>query len=160
MYKNLGVLILLCCMGCGGGPNAGQKTASAQPAQPDPAVEASKYAKDPGLLRQKAEEFWQKHQYKEAVAFLEPIVKMAPESAEGQYSLAFSDQLSGDNQQAVDHYTKALQLGYAEFWVKYNRSAAYLALGDKAKAREDLVRAQQLDPTSAGVKAYLKQLEK
>ncbi len=83
---------------------------------------------------------------------------MAPDSAEAQYCLAFSDALSGDNQQAVEHYTKALQLGYAEFWVKYNRGAAYLGLGDKAKAREDLLRAQQLDPKSEGVKTYLKQL--
>jgi tetratricopeptide (TPR) repeat protein len=142
MYRQLGILILLFCVGCGGGQG----------------VEASKYAKDPGLLRQKAEEFWQKHQYKEAVAFLEPIVTMAPDSSEGQYSLAFSDALSGNNQQAVDHYTKALQLGYSEFWVKYNRGAAYLALGEKAKAREDLLRAQQLDPKNEDVRVYLKQL--
>jgi tetratricopeptide (TPR) repeat protein len=157
MCRYLGVLILLFCVGCGGGPGAGQKSASEQP---DPNLEASKYAKDPVLLRQKAEEFWQKGQYKEAAAFLEPIVKMAPDLAEGQYSLAFSEALSGNDQQAVEHYTKALQLGYSEFWVKYNRGAAYLALGDKEKAREDLLRAQQLDPKSEGVNTYLKQLEK
>ncbi len=74
--------------------------------------------------------------------------------------MGFSDALAGDNRQAVGHYTKALQLGYAEFWVKYNRGAAYLAPGDTAKARDDLLRAQRLDPVSAGVKIYLKQLEK
>ncbi len=82
MDRNLGISVLLFSVGCGGGPGAGQKSATEQPSQPDPAVEAGKYAKDPGLLRKKAEEFWQKHQYKEAVAFLEPIVKAAPDSAE------------------------------------------------------------------------------
>lgn len=122
----------------------------------DVAVNTSKYARDPSLLRRRAEEFWQKHQYADAVRFLEPIVDGNPESAEGQYSLAFSDSLSGNNQEAVKHYTRALDLGYSEFWVKYNRGAAYLALGKKAEARADILRAKELDPTNAGVKVYLK----
>src|SRR5580698_2827956 len=134
MRRYIVVLVLLSCLGCGSGGGSSQNSSS----QPDPNSETSKFAKDPGLLRKKAEELWQNHQYKEAVQFLEPIVRLAPDSAEGHYSLAFSYALSGDSGQAVGHYTKALELGYSEFWVRYNRGAAYLALGDKTKAREDL----------------------
>ncbi len=78
---------------------------------------------------------------------------------ERSYLLAFTlHSLGRDPAKALGLYTRALERGFDPFWVLYNRGALFLALGDKASARRDLGRAQQLNPAHEGPRTYLNQL--
>ena len=111
-----------------------------------------------GAVRLKAEQFWATGRFADAVRFLTTVAEEEPGMAEAAYSLAFSYQGAGEQAKAIAMYTRALELGYAEFWVRYNRGAAYLDLGDKEKARRDLLRARELDSSHAGVRQLLTRL--
>ena len=110
------------------------------------------------LVRKRAEKFWQAGDFSEAVGFLEPIVLRNPASAVGNYCLAFSYQMSRlSYEKALAHYNKALELGYSEFWVRYNRGGVYLELRDREKAKVNWLRARELNPDHAGLDSYIKQ---
>ena len=61
-----------------------------------------------------------------------------------------------DLQTALDHYDKALQNGFDEFWVKYNRASVLVLIGKKEQALADLKDALRLKPNDAGCLTYLK----
>ncbi|MFN7934181.1 MAG: tetratricopeptide repeat protein [Bryobacteraceae bacterium] len=107
-------------------------------------------------LRNRMDQLWGKSKADEAARILQPVVEAHPELAEAHYSYAFSLGISGlDKEKAIQHYTKALDLGYAEFWVRYNRGATFLALNRYAEARADLERALALDPKHQDVRTML-----
>lgn len=110
------------------------------------------------LARKRAESLWNKQQFSEAAALLKLAADRVPAVAEVQYSLGFSLQQMGNHAEAVSHFTRAMDLGYYEFWVRYHRGSSYAALGDKTKAAEDLKRAVQLDPSHPGPKIVLEAL--
>jgi tetratricopeptide (TPR) repeat protein len=113
------------------------------------------------LLRARVDKFWEKGEAGKAIRFLEPIVAQPSASAEAHYCLAYSYHLAGiDRKEALAHYTRALELGFSEFWVRYHRGNLYQELGNRVKAREDLLKASSLDPNHPGVKSHLSQLEK
>lgn len=72
------------------------------------------------------------------------------------YALAVQKE---DADEAIQHYGIALQKGFSEFWVRYNRAAAFLSKGELRKAKEDIERARQLNPEHSGVKQYLDLLQ-
>lgn len=109
------------------------------------------------LVRKRAEMFWQKTQYGAAISMLTTAAERSPNVGEIHYSLGYSLQQDGRNAEAVASFTRALELGYYEFWTRYARGASLLALGEKAKAAEDLRRATQLDPAHQGAKNLLAQ---
>jgi hypothetical protein len=109
-----------------------------------------------GLRRYVEVNYWSRGEYTRAVSFVRPIVERHINWPQANYMLAFSGQGAGANLAAViRHYSLALDKGFAEFWVRYNRGVAYAALGEKARAREDLERARELDPGHSGVRAAL-----
>jgi tetratricopeptide (TPR) repeat protein len=59
-----------------------------------------------------------------------------------------------DPERALDNYNLALENGYDEFAVLYNRGALNVKLGDIEAARTDLDRAASLKPDHDGVKQY------
>ncbi|MBL8176717.1 MAG: tetratricopeptide repeat protein [Bryobacterales bacterium] len=102
------------------------------------------------LLRKRMEQLWEQGRAPEAAQILAPVVEAHPQLGEAHYSYAFSLTIAAlDREKAILHFTKALEAGYPEFWVRYNRGSAYFALGKSAEARADLERACALDPKHA-----------
>jgi len=71
------------------------------------------------------------------------------------YSLAFSLHLLGRHAEALPQYDRALQQGFAEFWVRYNRGCLRRLLGHWSEAAVDLQRAVELNPAHAGAAQVL-----
>jgi hypothetical protein len=78
--------------------------------------------------------------------------------AEEAYLNAYCYHRLGFLSQAEACYSQALTRGYDEFWVKYNRGALYLEMGDRVRSYEDLSRARELNPQHPGVNWYLQKL--
>jgi tetratricopeptide (TPR) repeat protein len=112
------------------------------------------------VARKRAELLWGEKKYGEAAALLQAAVEKAPAVAELEYSLGFTLQQMGKHGEAIGHFSRALELGYAEFWTRYARGSAYAAAGDKVRAVQDLKRASELDPAHPGPKTILETLRK
>jgi hypothetical protein len=113
---------------------------------------------DNSLIRREAERLWSSRRYADAVVYLKRAVREHPSTSEAHYSLAFSLHLAGNLTAAIAEYNKALELGYVEFWVRYNRGNCYAALKKPALARQDLERATRLNPSHADARAALANL--
>ncbi len=111
------------------------------------------------LLRPRLEQLWKQGRFADVNLLLQPLLAAHPGNAELRYSYAFTLHTGRiDSKKAVEQYDEALRLGYSEFWVRYNRGAARIELGQLDKARADLARAQSLDPKHPGVAVVLKRL--
>jgi len=71
------------------------------------------------------------------------------------YKMAFACHMLKQNSQALEYYQQALEGGFTEFWVRYNRGNLLLDLGRLEEARADLMRAHELDPTHDGARQQL-----
>lgn len=60
---------------------------------------------------------------------------------------AYNAHVAGRYQDAVEQYTRIIQLAPHNAWAFQNRSYAYQALGDEEKADDDMEIARKLDPT-------------
>jgi len=110
------------------------------------------------VLRKRIETLWSRAEWERAEYLGRKMLELRPDLAEAHYSYAFTLQVWGKSlETAVHHYDEALRLGYAEFWVRYNRGTAYLGLKQYQQAFEDLSVAQKLDPKHEGVKPLLQQ---
>jgi tetratricopeptide (TPR) repeat protein len=112
------------------------------------------------LARRRAEALWSRRRFADAAHFLERMAAVAPEAAEVHYSWAVSLQSGGQPRPAVTEYNKAFSLGYPEFWIRYTRGTAFVALGEKKLARADLERAVALDPAHTDARAQLAALRR
>jgi tetratricopeptide (TPR) repeat protein len=108
-----------------------------------------------GIFRARMETLWSRGDWKRAEYIGAKMLELRPGIAEVHYSFAFTQQALGNPELAIRHYSEALRLGYAEFWVRYNRGAAYLSSKDYERAYEDLTRARKLDPAHAGIPPLL-----
>lgn len=78
---------------------------------------------------------------------------------EWNYLIAFClHLLEKDLERALELYTKALEQGFDEFWVRYNRGLLQAKLGYIDPARDDLIRAVGLKPEHEGARQVLQQL--
>jgi tetratricopeptide (TPR) repeat protein len=76
---------------------------------------------------------------------------------EWDYLVAYSLQaLNRDREAALWHYTKALELGFDEFWVRLHRGQLLLKLRRRHEARRDLERAFELRPAYEGLADLLR----
>jgi len=89
--------------------------------------------------------------FDEASILLDIALDQMSSYAETQYLWAYTLHRNGAYEQALHHYNIAYENGFSEFWVLYNRGAAYMALGDYHNAKLDFEKAYNLDNTHQGV---------
>jgi tetratricopeptide (TPR) repeat protein len=84
---------------------------------------------------------------------LRTLLEIKPNDPEWNYLFAFCLHIQNKNyDEVLKHYNIALEQGFSEFWVRYNRGNLYLNMGNIKKARADIERAFQLDPVHPGVR--------
>lgn len=99
------------------------------------------------LLRRRADQLWSKGKFLEIIPAIERVLAQHPENAEIHYSYAYSLHASGrDPLLALQHYDRALQLGYDRFWVLYNRAILNDHLKRPEAARADAIEAERIHP--------------
>jgi hypothetical protein len=91
--------------------------------------------------------FIENEQYQDAILILEQLLNQEPSNPLWNYLYAQSlHLLRKDLTKALHHYNYALENGYNEFLVKYNRGLLLIEMGNKDAAVADLERAQKLKP--------------
>jgi polysaccharide pyruvyl transferase CsaB len=81
------------------------------------------------------------------------LLRREPENPEWNYLYAFCLQmLRRAPEEALKCYGRALELGFPEFWVRYNRGTLRASVGDVEGARDDLAAAIQLDGEHDGAR--------
>ncbi|MCC6364388.1 MAG: tetratricopeptide repeat protein [Bryobacterales bacterium] len=119
----------------------------------------NKHPGEIGYLRRRLDTLWEKGMFEQARHLIEPVLKAHPESAEANYSYAFTLHAGNlDVGKSIGYYDAAERAGYAAFWVHYNRAAALLKLGQYAKARQDAERAVALDPSRTDARRLLESI--
>jgi peptidoglycan/xylan/chitin deacetylase (PgdA/CDA1 family) len=98
-------------------------------------------------------------QYQDAAVQLSDLVTVLPKDPELNYLFALCLHIQNkDLKLAMKHYDLALQYGFDEFWVKYNRGSLYEKLGNTEQAEADLMRAVELKPKHQGAQQILQHL--
>lgn len=98
-------------------------------------------------------------QFGEGLQILEHLLRTSPEHAEWNYLKAFClHYLRKDMALALQHYTVALENGFDEFWVCFNRGSLLQVTGSFDAARVDLERAVALRPAHEGARQVLQQI--
>lgn len=77
-------------------------------------------------------------------ADLKKVIALSPHNTYAHYNLAYLQAMMGDNQDAIDSYTKAIKLKPDLGEAYFNRALIYLQLGDKEKGNADLSKAGEL----------------
>lgn len=92
-------------------------------------------------------EFVNNRNFDAILPFLGRFLKEIPPNPELNYLYAFC--LHSTNKEldkAMNYYNQALDQGFDEFWVRYNRGCLHVALGNKELARIELEKAFTLKP--------------
>lgn len=100
-----------------------------------------------------ARKFIQQNNLKYAKDALCEMISEGDAPAEAHYLYAFAVHCGTkpDVLQAYIHYTIALEKGFDEFWVRYNRGALLMRSGYRSDARRDVIRAYELNSQHEGV---------
>jgi tetratricopeptide (TPR) repeat protein len=100
--------------------------------------------------------FIENKRYQDAILILEQLLNQEPSNPLWNYLYGLSlHQLRNDLTKALHHYNSALENGYEEFWIRYNRGLLLIEMGDKAAAIADLERAQRLKPEDKATRETL-----
>ena len=107
------------------------------------------------------EAIYERQQFGVAEDLLRVLLGMQADSPEWHYLLAFCLQMQDKStDEAFSHYRSALTGGFNEFWVRYNRGALHLKMGNTEEARADLKRACELNPEHVGARDLLHELSR
>ena len=74
---------------------------------------------------------------------------------EWDYLSAFAAHMTGRHAESIPLYGRALEGGFDEFWVRYNRGQAHLSAGDAERGIQDLEAALAIDPAHADARKLL-----
>jgi tetratricopeptide (TPR) repeat protein len=97
---------------------------------------------------------WQK-----AIVYLPKLLERYLADAHFEYLLALCLHMQREDiGKALDYYNLALEHGFNEFWVRYNRGSLYMELGNFEQARLDLERAVELNPEHSDARRRLEEL--
>lgn len=101
----------------------------------------------------------QRGDYGEALRMLRVLESAGSLDAEAQYLMALSLHMHhAAIFGSLDYYERALQDGFDEFWIRYNRGTFYSNAGALDLALRDLERASSLDPCHEGAKEELRRV--
>ena len=102
------------------------------------------------------------NQFENAMTLIRSVekeLKEPPIEPKWNYLTAFCQHnLQINLHDAINRYNVALEHGYYEFWVRYNRGSLHAQLGNIEQARADLLRAVELNPAHEGAKHVLQQM--
>jgi ABC-type polysaccharide/polyol phosphate transport system ATPase subunit len=97
--------------------------------------------------------------YATAIVSIREILNNKPNDGYIHYLFALClHNLKIDHFKALYHYNLALENGFNEFWILYNRGLLYSELGDAKAAISDLKHAVSLNPSHQGAKVILKDI--
>ncbi len=82
----------------------------------------------------------------DARTIFDGLVSLNPNDGNAHTMLGSIAQLQGENDQALEHYTKALELNDEDVAAHTNRGEILLTMGKLDEAGEDFARAIELDP--------------
>lgn len=98
--------------------------------------------------------------YREAYEEIKQLLRRYPNDAKLNYYCAFCLHMQKlDLDKALQHYNLALENGFDEYWVKYNRGSLLDELGDTCAASEDISRALELKPGDLGALTILRSIQ-
>jgi MoaA/NifB/PqqE/SkfB family radical SAM enzyme len=101
-----------------------------------------------GLVR--GSELYQRGEFSQARKIFRDCESLIDGDAGLLYQWAYCEQAAGDVRRSIPLYCRALESGFAEFWVRYHRAQALYAIGSRDEALADIERAHQLDPGNQG----------
>lgn len=91
-----------------------------------------------------------------AAAFaLERLLSADPSNADWQYHYGYCLLQLGAAERGIAHLDRALELGYDEFWTRFNLASSYFKTGQLEGAEAQLDRAAVLRPQDTGVATLL-----
>ena len=100
--------------------------------------------------------FIENEQYQDAISILEQLLKQDSSNPLWNYLYALSlHHLRKDMNKALHHYNYALENGYDEFWIRYNRGLLFMDIGNKDAGVADLERAKKLNPEHKTIRETL-----
>ncbi|RQV98983.1 FkbM family methyltransferase [bacterium] len=111
--------------------------------------------------RKKARELVDQGQFRQALEILKELCETIPEDADLYYLTAFSHHHLGENfPQVLKDYQKAFELGFDEFWIRYNRANLFYQMKDLDSALNELEIAIKLYPEHEGARSLWQILSK
>lgn len=97
--------------------------------------------------------------YSGALVFLTDLLQTEAEDPEWNYLAGYCwHALGGEQDKALRCYDLALQHGFEEFWVRFNRGSLLWSMGRRDSALVDLQRAAELQPNHKGPQEVLQQI--
>jgi len=106
----------------------------------------------------KYKKLFEQQQYADALPLYIKCVETNDNDAELIYHLAYCYQMINKNEEALKYYEYALEKGFSEFWIRYNRGSLLQSIGEYEYARNDLEKAVNLQPDHEGARKMLQQL--
>ncbi len=104
-----------------------------------------------------AKQFIEIGKFGDAISILVRLLNNNPSDPLWNYHMAFClHQCNNDLQTALKHYNLALENGFDEFWVKFNRGLLLLQMNERHQARIDLERAYSLHPDHPNLEQLVK----
>lgn len=97
--------------------------------------------------------------YSEAIDYAFNQFNEEQHNPKWNYFVALSYQMLKEYEKAKKHYVIALEGGFDEFWIRYNRGTMFLELREIKNASVDLERASILNPSHSGVQIKLNELK-
>jgi hypothetical protein len=98
-------------------------------------------------------------QVEKGIAVLKKVLQANANTDDAWTNLGYAYALSADFKGALNCYNQELQLNPFHQQALLNRAAAYLNLGDRIKAKSDLLKLKKLDPKNETIAQLLSQIQ-
>jgi len=97
--------------------------------------------------------------YDQGIDHLERAKKLYPELPDIYLQLGTAYYLKGENEKSLLSYMRAIELGKDSSALRYNIALVYIRLGNPERAREELQKSLEIDPTFNPARKALKSLK-
>lgn len=107
-----------------------------------------------GTLKYKTEQF-DAANYQEVIRILS-LIKTSEMDGQLLYELAFALHQCQKYEDSIRYYDLALQKGFDEFWIRYNKGQLLCQIGREKEGKEELLSAFEINPKHEGIRSLLK----